>query len=129
MKTNIKNLIVYIPCLILLISILVLFFNLKISTSKMIKDLDIISQYVKSESWEISKNLFDNFYNQYRSKIENFSIILRNDEVDKALISISDIFLNIELEDRATCLNKIENLKFYISNLYISQIPNLKNIL
>lgn len=94
----------------------------------MIKDLELIPPHIKSEDWETSKDLLVKFYEKYKNKIEMFSIILRNDEVDKALLSISDIFLNIELRDKLSCLNKIENLKFYISNFYVSQIPNLKNI-
>lgn len=128
MKSKIKNLIVYIPCALLLAFVLFLFFNLKTSTSKMLKDLDLISPEIKNENWEISIELLNNFLEKYENKFEMFSSILRNDEVDKALLCISDIFLNMELKDMPSCLNKIENLKFYISNFYISQIPNLKNI-
>lgn len=94
----------------------------------MIRDLNSISPYIENENWETSKEMLDDFYNKHKNKIEMFSVILRNDEIDKALMCILEIFLNIELKDKPSCLNKIENLKFYISNFYISQIPNIKNI-
>ena len=51
MKLNIKNISVYGLYSILLVFTLILFFNLKFSTNKMIKDLKIITPYIKSENW------------------------------------------------------------------------------
>ena len=42
---------------------------------------------------------------------------------------ITDIFTNIELKNKELCLNKIENLKFHITNFFQSQVPSIKNIL
>lgn len=129
MKLNIKNISVYGLYLILLISILILFFNLKFSTNKMIKDLEIITPYIKSENWETSESLFHNFNENYKNKLENFSIVLNHKEINEALLSMTDIFTNIEFKNKELCLNKIENLKFHITNFFKSQIPNIKNIL
>lgn len=129
MKLNIKNISVYGLYSILLVFTLILFFNLKFSTNKMIKDLEIITPYIKSENWETSKLLFHNFNENYKNKLENFSIILNHKEINEALLSITDIFTNIELKNKELCLNKIENLKFHITNLFQSQVPSIKNIL
>lgn len=129
MKLNIKNISVYGLYLILLVFILILFFNLKFSTNKMIKDLEIITPYIKSENWETSKLLFHNFNENYKNKLENFSIILNHKEINEALLSMTDIFTNIELKNKELCLNKIENLKFHITNFFQSQVPSIKNIL
>ena len=129
MKLNIKNISVYGLYSILLVFTLILFFNLKFSTNKMIKDLEIITPYIKSENWETSKLLFHNFNENYKNKLENFSIILNNKEINEALLSITDIFTNIELKNKELCLNKIENLKFHITNFFQSQVPSIKNIL
>ena len=129
MKLNIKNISVYGLYSILLVFTLILFFNLKFSTNKMIKDLEIITPYIKSENWETSKLLFHNFNENYKNKLENFSIILNHKEINEALLSITDIFTNIELKNKELCLNKIENLKFHITNFYQSQVPSIKNIL
>ena len=95
----------------------------------MIKDLEIITPYIKSENWETSKLLFHNFNENYKNKLENFSIILNHKEINEALLSITDIFTNIELKNKELCLNKIENLKFHITNFFQSQVPSIKNIL
>lgn len=129
MKLNIKNISVYGLYSILLVFTLILFFNLKFSTNKMIKDLEIITPYIKSENWETSKLLFHNFNENYKNKLENFSIILNHKEINEALLSITDIFTNIELKNKELCLNKIENLKFHITNFFQSQVPSIKNIL
>ena len=129
MKLNIKNISVYGLYSILLVFTLILFFNLKFSTNKMIKDLEIITPYIKSENWETSKLLFHNFNKNYKNKLENFSIILNHKEINEALLSITDIFTNIELKNKELCLNKIENLKFHITNFFQSQVPSIKNIL
>ena len=129
MKLNIKNISVYGLYSILLVFTLILFFNLKFSTNKMIKDLEIITPYIKSENWETSKLLFHNFNDNYKNKLENFSIILNHKEINEALLSITDIFTNIELKNKELCLNKIENLKFHITNFFQSQVPSIKNIL
>lgn len=129
MKLNIKNISVYGLYSILLVFTLILFFNLKFSTNKMIKDLEIITPYIKNENWETSKLLFHNFNKNYKNKLENFSIILNHKEINEALLSITDIFTNIELKNKELCLNKIENLKFHITNLFQSQVPSIKNIL
>lgn len=129
MKLNIKNISVYGLYLILLVFILILFFNLKFSTNKMIKDLQVITPYIKSENWETSKLLFHNFNENYKNKLENFSIILNHKEINEALLSMTDIFTNIELKNKELCLNKIENLKFHITNFFQSQVPSIKNIL
>lgn len=129
MKLNIKNISVYGLYLILLVFTLILFFNLKFSTNKMIKDLEIITPYIKSENWETSESLFNNFNENYKNKLENFSIILNHKEINEALLSITDIFTNIELKNKELCLNKIENLKFHITNFFQSQVPSIKNIL
>lgn len=129
MKLNIKNISVYGLYLILLVFTLILFFNLKFSTNKMIKDLQVITPYIKSENWETSKLLFHNFNENYKNKLENFSIILNHKEINEALLSMTDIFTNIELKNKELCLNKIENLKFHITNFFQSQVPSIKNIL
>ena len=129
MKLNIKNISVYGLYSILLVFTLILFFNLKFSTNKMIKDLEIITPYIKSENWETSKLLFHNFNENYKNKLENFSIILNHKEINEALLSITDIFTNIELKNKELCLNKIENLKFHITNFFQSQVPSIKNTL
>src|SRR5699024_1520531 len=129
MKLNIKNISVYGLYSILLVFTLILFFNLNFSTNKMIKDLEIITTYIKSENWETSKLLFHNFNENYKNKLENFSIILNHKEINEALLSITDIFTNIELKNKELCLNKIENLKFHITNFFQSQVPSIKNIL
>lgn len=129
MKLNIKNISVYGLYLILLVFTLILFFNLKFSTNKMIKDLEIITPYIKSENWETSESLFNNFNENYKNKLENFSIILNHKEINEALLSMTDIFTNIELKNKELCLNKIENLKFHITNFFQSQVPSIKNIL
>ncbi|OAT87155.1 DUF4363 family protein [Candidatus Arthromitus sp. SFB-turkey] len=129
MKLNIKNISVYGLYSILLVFTLILFFNLKFSTNKMIKDLEIITPYIKNENWETSKLLFHNFNKNYKNKLENFSIILNHKEINEALLSITDIFTNIELKNKELCLNKIENLKFHITNFFQSQVPSIKNIL
>ncbi|HJD00342.1 MAG TPA: DUF4363 family protein [Candidatus Dwaynia gallinarum] len=129
MKLNIKNISVYGLYSILLVFTLILFFNLKFSTNKMIKDLEIITPYIKNENWETSKLLFHNFNENYKNKLENFSIILNHKEINEALLSITDIFTNIELKNKELCLNKIENLKFHITNFFQSQVPSIKNIL
>lgn len=129
MKLNIKNISVYGLYSILLVFTLILFFNLKFSTNKMIKDLEIITPYIRNENWETSKLLFHNFNKNYKNKLENFSIILNHKEINEALLSITDIFTNIELKNKELCLNKIENLKFHITNFFQSQVPSIKNIL
>ncbi len=129
MKLNIKNISVYGLYLMLLVFTLILFFNLKFSTNKMIKDLEIITPYIKSENWETSESLFNNFNENYKNKLENFSIILNHKEINEALLSMTDIFTNIELKNKELCLNKIENLKFHITNFFQSQVPSIKNIL
>ena len=129
MKLNIKNISVYGLYLMLLVFTLILFFNLKFSTNKMIKDLEIITPYIKCENWETSESLFNNFNENYKNKLENFSIILNHKEINEALLSMTDIFTNIELKNKELCLNKIENLKFHITNFFQSQVPSIKNIL
>lgn len=129
MKFNIKGILVYGICLTILVVIIISFFNLKTYTKKMITDLDKIILYIKDENWEISESSFEKFNEDYKDKIENFSMIINKKEVDEALLSMVDVLSNIQLKDKNICLSKIENLKFHILNFYRSQIPNFKNVL
>lgn len=128
MKLNIKNFFVYSVYSTLIICIFTLFFNLKYSTEKMINELDNILPHIRNENWEITKSMFNNFNKDYKPKIENFSFFLNNKEINEALLQLTDIFSSIEIKNKDNCLNKVEILKFYISNFYKSQIPNTKNL-
>lgn len=128
MKLNIKNFFVYSVYSTLIICVFTLFFNLKYSTKKMINELDNIIPHIKNENWEITKSMFYNFNENYKPKIENFSFFLNNKEINEALLQLTDIFSNIEIKNKDNCLNKVEILKFQISNFYKSQIPNSKNL-
>lgn len=128
MKFNKKTVTVYCLYLVLLSYILILFFNLKSSTQTMLHDLNTITPYLKNENWEISEELFNQFDKNYTKKLENLTIINKDIEIREILLSIVDISTNIDIKNKNLCLNKLENLKFHIINLYKSQIPTLLNI-
>ena len=128
MKLEKKTLSLYFLYVLLISLILFLFFNLKSSTNNMLKDLNTLSPYLKNENWDESKKLLDEFNNKYKKTLERITIITNDIEVNNVYLLLIDIFTNIELKNKDTCLNKLENLKFSIKNLYTSQIPSILNI-
>lgn len=128
MKCNLKEFFTYFIYLLILIFSLSLFFNLKVSTKIMEKDLKNIISHIKNEEWETSQTLFNEFNKNYKNKIEKFSIFLNHKEINDALLCMSNIIVNLEIQNKDLCLNKLSSLLFHIKNFYKSQTPNYKNI-
>lgn len=128
MKINKKTILIYTVYLFLIAFILTLFFKLKTTTTNILKDINIITPYLENENWEKSKELFDNFTNNYKKPLENLSIMIKDTEIRDVLLIMTDIHTNIGFKNKTSVLLNIENLKFYINNLYKSQIPTVLNI-
>lgn len=128
-RLNIQNILVYGLYVLLLFIIVSSIFYLRYYTYDLTKKLDDITPYIKSEDWEKSQDMFNNFESIHRNRFKNLSLIINHESIDDVLISMNDLSTNIKFKNKYLSLIKIQKLKSQIHNIYDSQIPKLQNIL
>lgn len=115
--------------LIILIVSISSIFSIKKNMDYMFKDLNRIEQNVLNKDFNTATDNIKKLNKYWKDKSAIYSIFVKHSNIDKTTEHFKLLNQAIKINDYENSLLQIENVKFYVMEIYTSELPILGNIL